>query len=80
MALIPYPDYEQFSAEDRAEIERFERIHGRKSLYRRMLGWYPPLLKVADAMYPYLLENGRLSWKLKEVLRVAAGHKRGSFY
>ncbi|MDE3075827.1 MAG: hypothetical protein KGJ86_10400 [Chloroflexota bacterium] len=80
MALLPYPDYEQLSPEAKAEIDRFEQIHGRQSLYRRMLAWYPPLLKVADAMYPYLLENGRLPWKLKEVLRVAAGHQRGSFY
>lgn len=80
MALIPYPDSSQLSDQTRAKIDAFEREHGRPSLFRLMLAWFPPALDVADAAYHPMMTGGSLPRWFKEVLFTAASTERDCFY
>lgn len=80
MALIPYPDVEQLPPEVRAQIEHFTQEHGRPSLVRLMLAWFPAALQAIDAQYHPIMETGRLPRRLKELLFVASSNRRGCFY
>lgn len=80
MALIPYPQLDSLAPEARAQIEHFSQEHGRPTLVRLMLAWYPPALKVIDTMYHPFMTEGRLPRKLKELLFVASSNARGCFY
>jgi len=79
MSLIPYPEIETLDAEARELIERFTREHGRPTLVRWMLAYFPPALRAIDAMYRVASE-GKLTRKLKELIFVASSSVRGCFY
>jgi uncharacterized peroxidase-related enzyme len=80
MALLSYPDDADLPDQVRAEIQSFEEAHGRASLLRRMMAWFPPLLTAAEHIYEPCYGNGRLPRELKELLFVAASHERGCHY
>jgi uncharacterized peroxidase-related enzyme len=80
MALIPYPDPADLDDDGRNAVADFEQAHGRPSLLRRMLAWFPPALGVADRMYEPCFEQGLLSRELKELLFVVSSHERGCSY
>ncbi|HVA23899.1 MAG TPA: hypothetical protein VMW62_05845 [Chloroflexota bacterium] len=80
MALIPYPVPDELPPEARAQIEHFSQEHGRPTLVRWMLSWYPPALAAIDNMYHPFMEQGVLGRKLKELLFVASSNARGCFY
>jgi uncharacterized peroxidase-related enzyme len=80
VALLPYPEMGDLNEETRDLIGHFETEHGRPSLLRRMLAWFPPALNVADAMYHPFMENGQLPRPLKELIVVATSNARGCSY
>jgi len=80
MALIPYPDLDRLDPEVRELIEHFTREHGRPTLVRWMLAYFPPALRAVDAMYHPFMNEGRLGRKLKEILFVACSEVRDCFY
>jgi uncharacterized peroxidase-related enzyme len=80
MALIPYPDLADLDDEVSRAVADFEQAHGRPSLLRRMLAWFPPALVAADHMYKPCFEQGHLSREFKEWLFVVSSHERGCSY
>ncbi len=80
MALIPYPDLAELDEDVRTAVADFEQAHGRPSLLRRMLAWFPPALGAADHLYKPCFEQGHLSRELKELLFVVSSHERGCSY
>jgi uncharacterized peroxidase-related enzyme len=78
MALLPYP--ERVSDDARDMIERFAIEHGRPSLLRRMLAWYPPALAAVDATYHPVMTGGQLPRATKELLLAAAADARRCRY
>jgi len=80
MALLPYPSFDALDPDVRARIERFENEHGRPSLLRRMLAWFPPALETIDVSYHPLMTRGRLPRWFKELLFAAASQERECFY
>jgi uncharacterized peroxidase-related enzyme len=80
VALIPYPDLASVGDDVNKAVSDFEQAHGRPSLLRRMLAWFPPALAVADRMYEPCFEQGSLPRELKELLFVVSSHERGCSY
>ena len=80
MALIPYPDPDELSPDVRASIEHFTQEHGRPTLVRQMLAWFPPALRGIDGLYHPMMTEGRLTRKLKELLFVAASDEHECRY
>jgi uncharacterized peroxidase-related enzyme len=80
MALIDYPDLTTLDDDSRAAIEHFTDEHGRPTLLRLMLAYSPPAQSAMDGLYHPVMENGRLSRRLKESLVVAASHARECKY
>lgn len=80
MALIPYPEMDQLDPEVRGPIEAFSKEHGRPTLVRWMLAWFPPALKGIDTLYHPMMTSGKLPRQLKELIFVAASNERGCHY
>lgn len=78
MALVPYPD--NVAAEPRQMIDRFEAEHGRPSLLRQMLAWFPPALAALDGCYHPIMGGGVLPRETKELLLAAAADARRCQY
>jgi uncharacterized peroxidase-related enzyme len=80
VALIGYPDLSRIDAENRAAIDHFAREHGRPTLLRMMLAYSPPAQEAMNDLYHPVVQNGRLSRRLKESLLVAASDARECRY
>jgi uncharacterized peroxidase-related enzyme len=80
MALIDYPDLDAIDPENRAAIDRFAREHGRPTLLRMMLAYSPPAQAAMNDLYHPVVQNGRLSRRLKESLLVASSEARECRY
>jgi alkylhydroperoxidase family enzyme len=80
MALIGYPDLDRIDAKNREAIDRFAREHGRPTLLRMMLAYSPPAQEAMNDLYHPVMQNGRLSRRLKESLLVAASDARECKY
>jgi len=80
MSLIPYPEHKDMSPEARELVDVFEREHGRATLVRRILAYFPPALRAIDGLYHPFMTEGTLGRKLKEILFVASSQVRGCFY
>jgi len=80
MALIPYPETEQLAPDLRELIERFSREHGRPTLARWILAWFPPALRALNAMYHPFLSEGKLDRRIKELMFAACCDVRACFY
>ncbi len=80
MALIPYPDPDEMDPAVRKDIDHFAKEHGRPTLVRMMLAWFPAALRGMDELYHPMMTTGKLPRRLKELLFVAASNQRGCFY
>ena len=80
MGLIPYPEHTEMTHEARELVDVFEREHGRATLVRRMLAYFPPALRAIDGLYHPFMTEGTLGRKLKEILFVASSQVRDCFY
>jgi uncharacterized peroxidase-related enzyme len=80
MALIDYPGLDRVDAKNREAIERFAREHGRPTLLRMMLAYSPPAQEAMNDLYHPVVQNGRLSRRLKESLLVASSEARECRY
>ena len=80
MSLIPYPEHKDMNPEAREFVDVFEREHGRATLVRRMLAYFPPALRAIDGLYHPFMTEGTLGRKLKEILFVASSQVRDCFY